>query len=180
VANQDDAAARLAAMFDPPSPDAADPNAPPATPPPTPSVTAHPKTGIDRPMATPQPRPKAPIGPSEPPATDANLPRQPVRRELPKSPAGMTPPKRVLTAREKAHQVMASSGYRAVLMPPVLTLGVLLMLTGFVSMLAGERLVLGSIPVWTKWGAVLVGAMLVAVAGLNAWQLRRDQLAAAR
>lgn len=63
---------------------------------------------------------------------------------------------------------------RATLTPPLLVLGVLLLLTGGVAAIAGERLVLGTLPGWVLGLAAAGGVVLVGAAAVNFRQLRRE------
>lgn len=160
------------------SPRIAPSNLPRSTESPLPSP--RPSAGGPRPMATPQPH-------SSP---SPNPPPQPFPRPIPTpqlhspSPAA-TQHSRPLpsspVAAGSAHSVVSlkrrpasSSSIRATLTPPLLVLGLLLLLTSGVAKLAGERLVIGTLPGWVLGVALTGGLVLVGAAMVNVRQLRHE------
>lgn len=68
---------------------------------------------------------------------------------------------------------MASLNFRQTIIPPLLTLGVLLLLTGLVALVVGEDFVIGSLDLWVKLVALVAGGVLAGVGVANVLQVRK-------
>ena len=157
----DDAADALARMMSPdPPPGGVSPPTSSANPV-TPSRTSSPATRSL--PASPKPRP------ADAPDVGAAAVAATKSRPLPKV-AGSE----AVSIRPGRSRPGAGRAWREALVPPLLVMGVLLAATGVISLTVGERLVIGSLPVWMGLTAIGAGVLLVLTAVLNARTLARN------
>lgn len=76
-------------------------------------------------------------------------------------------------AAKQATAAMATLNFRQTIIPPLLTLGVLMLLTGAASLVLGEDYVIGTLDMWMKITALLIGLCLLGTAAANILQVRK-------
>ncbi len=142
--------------------------------------TASPSPGA-RPMATPQPRAKASPTPTISPNPAQSEPRP--TRTLPSLPAASKSHASVKsdpTAKLRGvHRALGSQTVRATVTPSLLVLGTLLFLSAGASVVAGDALVIGSLPGWVIATAGVCGGLLLAAGIANVRVLRGAEVSGA-
>lgn len=73
---------------------------------------------------------------------------------------------------KRGSALVARTAFKRTLIPPTLTLGMLLVATGVFALCLSQDFVLGNLPRWVDVSAIAVGLLLLAAAAVNIFQVR--------